>query len=123
MNRLLLVALLAFCSLLAGCCENESVTERLSPDGSWKYVSFDRDCGATTGSNLQISVLPARERLPNTSANVFIADDNHGATGFVAQSEWISSRVLQITYASRARVFKKESHLGAIEVQYIEESQ
>src|SRR3569623_1030433 len=94
------LVLFAFASLIVciACthCENESPGEHLSPDGQWKYVSFDRNCGATTGSNLQISVLPASKSLPNGGANAFIADDNRGATRFVGQPAWVSGHKLQI---------------------------
>src|SRR4051812_28787639 len=73
-------------------CDNEAPSDHVSPDGQWKYVSFDRNCGATTGTNLQISVLPASKSLPSDAANAFIADDNHSATRFVAQPQWLSSR-------------------------------
>ena len=121
MNKLILAGGAAVCLLLIGCCENEAPTEHASPDGNWKYVSFDRNCGATTASNLQICVLPAKDSLPNAGANAFIADDNHGATRFVAQPKWLSGQVLQITYSSKARIFKKESRVGPIEISYIEQ--
>ena len=52
--------------------QNEAPAEHVSPDGQWKYVSFDRNCGATTGSNLQISVLPVSNALSSGTANAFI---------------------------------------------------
>jgi hypothetical protein len=117
------VALFEFACLfvMMGCCDNEAPSEHLSPDGQWKYVSFDRNCGATTSSNLQISVLPASKSLPSGAANAFIADDNHNATRFVAQSQWLSSRKLQIAYSPKARVFKKEASVGPIEIEYVQE--
>ena len=121
MPKLLLTATLVACALLVACCRNEAPAEHLSPDGQWKYVSFDRNCGATTRDNLQISILAASKRLPNEAANAFIADDNHGATRFVAQPEWVSSRELRIIYSPKARVFKKESQVGPIRITYAEE--
>jgi hypothetical protein len=121
MFKLLLVVCFAGCSLLVSCCENENPAEHLSSDGAWKYVSFDRNCGATTGSNLQVSVLLASKQLPNEGANAFIADDDHGATRFVAQPEWVSSHKLRITYSRKARVFRKESKVGPIEIEYVEQ--
>ena len=120
MRLLFAVALLFGCVVLTACCENESVVEHSSPDANWKYVTFDRNCGATTGSNWQITVLPASKRLRRSAANAFIADDNHGAANFVPQAEWLPNRVLQIQYSSKARIFKKESHVGPIEVKYLE---
>lgn len=107
--------------LFVGCdpCDNEAAAEHPSPDGQWKYVSFDRNCGATTRSNLQISILPASESLPHSAANAFIADDDHGATSFVAQPEWVSAHKLRITYSAKARIFKHEQKVGPIEIEYI----
>ena len=109
------------CLLLSGCCANEAPSEQLSPDGEWKYVTFDRNCGATTGSNLQVTVLPAAARLPNEAGNAFIADDNHGAAGSIARLEWLAPHTLQITISSKARVFKKESRTGTVEIRYVEQ--
>jgi hypothetical protein len=125
MRKLLLVVLFALPMLLVGCtdvgCENESPAEHVSPDGHWKYVSFGRNCGATTGSNLQVSILPASKPLPNGAANAFIADNNHGATRFVAQPEWVNAHTLRIAYSSKARIFKRESKVGPINVEYVME--
>src|SRR5258708_1905794 len=122
MQKLLSITLFVVAILLVGCdCANETPAEHLSPDGQWKYVSFDRNCGATTGSNLQVSVLPASESLPNGAANAFIADNNHGATRFVAQSEWTSATKLRITYSPKARIFKRESRVGSIDIEYVAE--
>jgi hypothetical protein len=123
MHKLSLAAIVALCLLIVGCasCKNEAQVEHFAPDGRWKYVSFDRNCGATTANNFQVSILEAPDVLPDSAANTFIADDNHGATKFVAQPAWLSSRILEITYSSRAHVFKKESHVGPIEIRYIEQ--
>jgi hypothetical protein len=124
MRNHFVLALLFAMTTLVGCdsgYNNEAPAEHLSPDGQWKYVSFDRNCGATTRSNLQVSVLPASGALPRGAANVFIADDDHGATTFVAQPEWLSPRKLRITYSSKARIFKKESKTGPIEIEYVVE--
>jgi hypothetical protein len=121
MRKLLLTATVVACAVFVACCTNEAPAEHLSPDGQWKYVSFDRNCGATTRDNLQVSVLPAFKHLPNEAANVFIADDNHGATRFVAQPEWVSSRELRIAYSPKAGVFKKESQVGPIKITHVEE--
>src|SRR4051812_44498604 len=109
--------------LLNSCCANEVPVEGLSPNRQWKYVSFDRNCGATTGRNLQISILPASKPLPNNAANAFIADNNRGAARFVATPEWVSARELKITYSSKARIFKREPKVGPITITYVQEQQ
>ena len=125
MRKTPVLLLLAVLLMLVGCtksnCANEAIAERSSPDGQWKYVSFDRNCGATTGNNLQISVLPASESLPSSAANAFSADDNHGAAQFLAQPEWSSRQRLRIVYSKKATIFKKELKVGPIEIEYVEQ--
>ena len=118
--RSLLIAAVTVCVVLSGCCGNEGSYESASPDGQWKYVSFERNCGATTSNNLQISVLPASKRLANGAGNAFIADYNHEATSFTPKAEWLSARRLQITYSAKGRVFKKELKVGPIDISYVE---
>ncbi len=77
------------CLWLCGCCENEWASEQISPDGKWKYVTFSRNCGATTGNNYQVSVLSASAHLPLAAGNAFIGDSNHGETSFVALPVWL----------------------------------
>jgi hypothetical protein len=109
--------------LLTGCqnyvCSNEFPVEHQSPDGQWKYVIFDRNCGATTTSNFQVSVLPASARLPNEAANAFTGDYNHGATSYVAEVTWVDAKTILISYSSKARIFRRESHVGPIEIRYV----
>ena len=123
MRQASVLFLIACLTLVVGCtdCQNEAPAEHASPDGQWNYVSFDRNCGATTGSNLQISVLPVSKALSSGAANAFIADDNHGATRFVAQPEWMSARKLRIVCSSKARIFKKEAKVGLIDIEYVQE--
>lgn len=111
--------LVAVCLLLNGCCENEVRSEHVSPDGKWKYVTFDRNCGATTADNFQVTVLPATAGPSDSAGNTFIADDNHGAARFVALAEWLPPHTLQIRYSAQIRVFKKESHIGEVEIKYV----
>lgn len=84
-------------------------------------MSFDRNCGATTGNNVQISILPASKSLPNDAGNAFIADNNHGAARFVAEAVWVAPRQIRVTYSAKARVFKRESRVGPIDIAYVEE--
>lgn len=123
MRGLGLAAAIILAGSLTGChnslCDNESPAEHPSPDGKWKYVTFDRNCGATTANNFQVSIVPASAPLPNESANAFSGDYNHGATPYVAEVAWIGPNTLQISYSSKARVFQKEPHVGPIEIKYV----
>jgi hypothetical protein len=112
---ILLACMLSSCDL----CQNEISTEVPSSDKAWKFVTFNRSCGATSSDSFQLSVLSAQSKLDDGAANAFIADDNHGATTFVAEAHWITDRAIQITYSSRARVFKTESSVNGVEIRYI----
>jgi hypothetical protein len=118
----LVAAIILGCSLI-GChhyvCDNELLSEHSSPDGRWKYVIFRRDCGATTRTNFQISVLPISVPLPNEPADAFTGDDNHGATPYIAEVMWIGPKAIQIDYSSKARIFRKEARVGPIEIRYV----
>lgn len=52
-------------------CENYFHSESFSPNGELKAVTFQRDCGATTGFSTQISILNADDKLRNERGNVF----------------------------------------------------
>jgi hypothetical protein len=123
-DRLLTFGLccIVFSLLLAGCdpCENESAVEHPSPDGKWKIVVFERGCGATVGTNVQMSLLQASRTLPSEAGNLFAIDSNHGASAleyiFV---DWTSNSSVTITYPVKARVFKQEKRIGDVIVNYI----
>jgi hypothetical protein len=84
-----------FLIFAAGCgmCGNEIGYESRSPNGEWKAVAFERDCGATTRATTQVSVLQGSQSLPNEPGNIFSADGN-----FPVRMEWKSDQELQITY-------------------------
>src|SRR5262249_9999867 len=100
--------------LLAGCrgdvCGNEVVSEVSAPGGAARAVLFQRDCGATTGSSTQISVVRRGAGLSG-AGNAFVADGDHGAAvpfawgGPWADMRWTSPAHLVIRYDQKARVF------------------
>jgi len=61
------------CSLLLPeMCANDIFSEVVSPNQSLKAVTFQRDCGATTGYSTQISIIKNSASLPNDGGNVLI---------------------------------------------------
>ncbi len=96
--------------LLAGCslCGNQIGYEEKSPSGKLRAVAFERDCGATTGSTTQISILPNNQELPNEPGNVFIADGD-----LRIGIKWEAKDKLVITYPRGAKVrLKRETQSG-----------
>ena len=89
-------------------CGNSPSRTVISPDGRLKAVVFERDCGATTGFSMQVSVLGAKDRLPNKSGNVFVDGDNAPVT--VA---WASANNLTVRYNPQARVFVRNTRVLA----------
>ena len=120
---------------LSGCidpCGNDILTETRSPDGRFKVVVFQRDCGATTGSSTQVSIIPSGEEFltaatswrSTQSGNVFVADTNHGEApagpggGPVVQVEWLDPTHLRVTHDKRARVASSATSVNGVNVEH-----
>ena len=82
----LMVAAYAFfargCGPQSLLCGSQIQSEHLSPNRQMKVVVFLWDCGATTGTALEASVLQADRHLPDGVGNVFATDDNWGEDRF-----------------------------------------
>lgn len=97
-------------------CGNEITISKLtSPDGERHAFLFTRNCGATTGINAQVSVLPVFEELPNQGGNIFICD----AQPKQVQLEWVGRHLLQIRYPQTAHIFLKLDSLGGTKIRYL----
>lgn len=59
---------------VSGMCANTVITSSTSPNGKWKVVLFERNCGATTAFSSQISLLESDEELTNEAGNIYIAE-------------------------------------------------
>ena len=107
---------LVFLLALVGCWQVDAVNkingEFVSPDGKKKVVVFSRAVDATTGVNTQASVLEADEKLSNEPGNAFIID-NGSADVF-----WRGDDSVLIVLDSHARVFKKETFIRGVTVEY-----
>lgn len=105
-------------------CGNELIAEFPSPEGNRKVVVFQRDCGATTGFSTHASILGTTENLKNEDGNVFAADTDHGTApsgpgrGPTLAVAWQSENSVQLSVHPKARVFKRDSEMGGIQVSY-----
>ena len=106
-------------------CGNSLISETPSPNRQMKAVIYERDCGASTGSSTQVSVLPINRFLPKSeSGNLFIADTNHGEApsgpkgGPEVKVQWHSDKVLNVSHHKAASVFRERSKTQSITVIY-----
>ena len=91
-------------------CGHDIYAEVFSPDGQYKAVVFQYDCGATTGFSTHISIITATEVLNKGAGNIFIIDGapNQNDLGV----NWLNNRHLAISGADRDLTFKAESTWG-----------
>jgi len=107
MKKRLLPILLSFslCPLTQGCffhnlCGNNPISEAVSPDGKYKAVLFQRDCGATTDFSTQISILKKDESLPNSGANTFATGNSQNV-----RYHWLDNDQLVIETDKTERIY------------------
>jgi hypothetical protein len=97
-------------------CENEVLSESISPGRTIKAVKFRRDCGATTPYSIQVSVIPISSRVKQSdSGNVFVATDVQPDDVSI---EWLTDQRLRLSYPRGARLFSGESNLSGLRVEY-----
>jgi hypothetical protein len=94
-------------------CANTVVTSSTSPNGKWKVVLFERNCGATTGFSSQISLMKLDEELSNEAGNIYIAEGY--PKGYTLN--WKSDVSVKIDGAS-ANSNKKVTQLNGIQFSY-----
>lgn len=115
MSKVIIVAtFLAFWSCDRGnMCDNEIVKEVYSPDKKFKAIIFKRDCGATTGTSSQLTILKGDEELENQKGNTFVVDD-----GEIIKIKWENQQQLTVYYDSLARTFEMKDRREDIRVKY-----
>lgn len=105
-------------------CANEVERDLVSPDGRHRAVMFTRNCGATTGYGLQLSVVSAKEALPNESGNVFTLSDKNPRlpptfAGPLATMVWISANMLEIRHDARTELGRAETEHDGVRIRYV----
>lgn len=103
-------------SACADPCSNTPIAEVPSPSGEFNAVVFARDCGATTGDSVQVSLLRRDERLSNTGGNALVADSGHVPLPLQVKPEWVSDRVLRLTYDPLLRTFTRAASVAGVTI-------
>jgi hypothetical protein len=122
------VVFLLLASVASGCdpCGNSPIARLPSPSGRMEAIVFTRDCGATTDFSTQVSLVKSGASLPTAGANLFSSDANHGKAsrgpggGPNVTVRWLSDDMLEVSYQSGTRVFRREPSLDGIRVQYVQ---
>ena len=118
-------ALYLFVQSLPDLCSNVVLDEYPSPNNSLKVVTFQRDCGATTGFSTQISIIPTGSTLKNEGGNIFSANTNHGSApagpggGPEVQINWLSDSHFRIQHHKLVRTLRAEKKAEGVKVEYL----
>lgn len=99
-------------------CDSQIFQEIYSPNGKYKVLVFQRDCGATTGFRTHISVLKSNVTLRNQTGNVFQA--NGYPEWFSIRITWEDDQHVVIEHNGKPIPDISKSKFGNIEVRYIE---
>jgi len=101
---------------LNGCgidCDNEIRQTVVSTSKKLKAVVFSRDCGALTGVNTQVSILPTGKDLPHEAGNTFVVD------GYMQlELRWYGDTRLDISGIDTVEPVKQLSEVAGIKVTY-----
>ena len=91
--------------LVSDMCGNRVITQTLSPGRDLNAVLFTRDCGATTATSYQVSVLNPWDFLSNADGgNVFVS--------YASPSiEWKGNRTLLIRRTTEAQIFQEQKQI------------
>jgi len=110
------IGLYALNNLFSGMCGNETFNEVISPDGRFKAVIFQRDCGATTGFSTQISLISPMDKLKNDGGNIFIVDGHPNDRKI--DMVWLSPKKLLISNVSELQPHKKVGKYKDVAIDY-----
>jgi hypothetical protein len=77
-------------------CGNDVWTEYPSPNGEYRAVIFQRDCGATTGFSTQVTILQRDNELPNRAGDILIIDGH--PENVAPHANWLDADELVLHY-------------------------
>src|ERR1700732_3900700 len=112
------LSLLSASILMSSChererCRNVIRSEEISPDGQLKAVTFRRLCPEEHSITTHVSILGAKESLPDGNGNVFAYDNE-----IAVRVAWLNdSRLAVYTYADPAKGTRIE-HARNVAIEY-----
>jgi hypothetical protein len=110
---LLSLSLLLSCTRPLQPCRNVTTSEEISPNGQLKAVTFRRLCPEEHSITTHVSILAAKEALPDGNGNVFGYENE-----IAVRVSWLSdSRLAVYTYVDPAGATKIEL-AGHVSIEY-----
>ncbi len=112
------LSLLSASILMSSCheperCRNVTTSEESSPDGQLKAVTFRRLCPEEHSITTHVSILGAKESLPDGNGNVFAYDNE-----IAVRVAWLNDNRLAVyTYADPAKATRIE-RVGKVTIEY-----
>jgi hypothetical protein len=96
--------------LFSGTCGSYPYKSIASPNGKYKAVIYQFDCGATTGFSTQISILKANEQPEAEAGNIFSSDGHPKEVA--PEVIWVSDKDLNIHIRAGVRVHNQDEAWG-----------
>jgi hypothetical protein len=98
---------------LAGDCDDVILNEVRSPDLHWKAVSYERNCGATTGYVTHVNVLSSAVDFGGQDEGRVLTIEGKCAVDV----RW-RGRTLVLRYASTCEVFRRVAQWKSVNVEF-----
>lgn len=95
-------------------CETKVHSELLSPSGDFKAIVFEKECGATTNFNTQVSLLPLNEKFDSEQYPPVLIVDGRIRLPIV----WIDAYRLKISVPPDTTVYRKDRQYKGIQIDY-----
>ena len=95
--------------------------EVLSPDGQYKAVVYEFNCGAMDPFSTQVSILNSKDEIPFSRGNIFSSSrgERRGLwNGPYVEIEWLSNIELHIKHIKDTDVHQKNIKYQDIEITY-----
>ena len=96
--------------LFSDMCGAQAFKTISSPNGDYKAVIFEYDCGATTGFSTQVSILDYDEALGNKSGNIYTSDGDPDSVAPIVT--WTDNTHLNIQNNAHTHIYKHENSWG-----------
>ncbi|PKN88500.1 MAG: hypothetical protein CVU51_03945 [Deltaproteobacteria bacterium HGW-Deltaproteobacteria-1] len=113
---IVIIGLYTISTLFSGKCVNTISHEVLSPEGNYKAILFQTNCGVASSISTQVSIRPTGKNLKNDSGIIYIID-GHPKERHI-KLIWLGPKKLLIRNPSTLQPFKSETHYKDIAIVY-----